>query len=244
MVNALARVKNHNGADVSSSFKVMVYQQKAPSTQISNITEQNNLNDRQVGTDIVRPINTCPSNETFIESKCTPQDDKESSLQAYSYTCRKVVEHWSVMTGEYLGRRPAYRTRQGHCEPIEMCVDGFAPNSIASCVHTSLFDDYMIDKDGQIKGMLSGKIFDVETAYAVVSKMDKSTPMGVDSLRIGAWMESSVLAKGSVQSKKCRNCVELETDKLRPDTDSLKVEATLLSTGAVAGILWLALSSG
>ena len=189
-------------------------------------------------------IDSCPGNETFIESHCTPRDNEEASLQAYGFTCRQIVNHWRAITGEYLGMVPAYRTRNGHCKPMEVCVDGFASKRIASCVHNSLFDDYMIDKDGNIKGMLSGEIFDVSKAYAVLSKKDLSTPMETDSMGIGSWVASSSLAKGSVQTKTCRDCVELETDTLQPTPDSFKLEATLLSTGAMAGILWLFLASG
>ena len=237
------RIRDHNGVDISSSFPVKVYYH-SPSTQTINKTEENNLVDRQVSTSVISVIDSCYENETFIESHCTPQDDQESPLQAYSYTCRGMIHHWHSITNQYMGRRPVYRTRSGHCEPAHVCVDGFGTKQIASCVHTSLFDDYMIDKDGNVKGMLAGEIFDVVKAFAVLSSQDKNTLIGTDSMSIDAWHNTAALAKGAVQTAKCRDCADLETGLLQPNTDSLKVQATLMSTSAVAGIVWLALSAG
>ena len=123
-------------------------------------------------------------------------------------------------------------------------MDGFGSQQIASCVHNSLFDDYMMDKDGMIKGMLHGTLFDVQKAYAVISNEEKSAAIPSKKLDIGAWNSAARRGKGTVQRKSCMNCLDLETDLLRPNTDSLRVEATLMSTGAVAGILWLAMGAG
>ena len=242
LMNASALIRDSRGADITSSFQVKVYRQ-APRTTISNITEENNLSNRQT-MQVLRLIDSCYGNETFIESHCTPNNDDEATMQAYVYTCRKTVDHWSAGTGQYLGRLPAYRTRQGSCEPMELCMDGFGDKQMASCVHTSIFDDYMMDKDGMVKGMLNGEIFDVAKAWAAMSKSDKKTPLKSKTLGIGAWNSASRGGKGNVQSKKCRNCADLETDVLRPDTDSLRLEATLMSTSAIGGILWLALGAG
>lgn len=125
-----------------------------------------------------------------------------------------------------------------------MCVDGFGPEQIASCVYTGLFDDFLIDKDGNIKGMMHGEVFDVAKAHAILSKSDKKTLIETESMSVEAWGDSVALAKGAVQTKTCRHCADLETDVLPLNTDSLRVEATLMSTGAIAGIIWLALSTG
>ena len=243
-INASALIRNRQGVDITSSFQVKVYNQ-ASRPRISNSTEENNLNNRQTQTltQVIRLINECYSNETFVESHCTPDEDEDAALGAYVYTCRKVVEHWRA-TGEYMGFAPAYQSRHGRCEPNEVCVEGFGTQQIASCVHTSLFDDYTIDKNGRIRGMLNGEVFDVAKAWAVISKTDQSTAMTSKRMGIATWNSAALGGRGTVQSKRCRNCADLETDVLAPDMDSLRLEATLMSTGAVAGILWLAMGAG
>ena len=243
-LNASALIRTRNGVDITSSFQVKVYNQ-APKPQITNLTEDNDLNDRgMAASEVVRLIMECYGNETFIESHCTPNDDEDAVLGAYVYTCRKIVDHWRATTGEYLGQIPAYQTRSGRCEPNEICVDGFGDKQIASCVHSSLFDDYTIDKDGMIKGMLQGEVFDVAKAWAAVTDKAQTKTLSSKRLGIGAWNSASMNGRGRVKRKGCRECVELETDVLPPDVDSLRVESTLMSTGAIAGILWLALGSG
>jgi len=243
IINAFAHITDRNGVDISSSFKVKVFH-KTPNTQTSNVTGGSKLHGRQAF-EVVRMVDQCHGDdETFIESHCTPDDEEEGSLSSFAYTCRRTVAHFRGITGEYLGRRPAYRTRKGQCDSSELCVDGFGSRTIASCVHAGLFDDFTLDKNGRIKGMVNGEVFDVSKAHAALTGSDQFTPLETKAMDIGAWINSASLAKDSVQTKKCRNCVELGTDMLQPAPDSLKVEATLLTAGAVAGVLWLVLSSG
>ena len=115
---------------------------------------------------------------------------------------------------------------------------------MASCVQKWAFDEYTLDGDGQVRGMLEAAIFNVKRTYAVMSKVDTRTPFEVDTYDIDAWVHGSRIEAGALQSKKCRDCMDLVTDAFEPKTDALKIEAILLTTGAAAGILWLAFMLG
>jgi hypothetical protein len=78
-----------------------------------------------------------------------------------------------------------------------------------------------------------------QAAYMVVSKDDGSTPTEVDAFDIDAWPEV-----GSMQRQECRDCMNIETEALGSDINALKAEVRLLTTGAAAGILWMALIAG
>ena len=247
-MNSTAAILDQNGVDVTSSFKIMIYHQPP------NISSDpaKNLNDRDL-TQFARLINACPAEETFIESHCAPGGDENGTLQRYRYTCRRVVDHYHAITGVFAGRRPAYRTREDNCDLEEICVDGLVTRTTAACVKHWVFDDYMVDKDGQLRGMLDGQIFNMkhldgsgieslDGAYSVMSLNDNSTSMTVDSLEIDAGVQ---VENGNVWKKRCRNCADLETDEFGPKVNSLRVEAKLLATAelAVGGVLWLALST-
>ena len=78
----------------------------------------------------------------------------------------------------------------------------------------------------------------------LVSKPDQSTPIEVDTFDV----EAEVAGNGDTASPgtvdKCRDCMDLETQQFKKGTESLKAGATMLSTGAIAGVLWLAVMSG
>ena len=80
----------------------------------------------------------------------------------------------------------------------------------------------------------------------VMSQIDGGTPIEVDTFEVGAWTDADrqMGDKKAVQSKKCRDCLDLEIDKLAPDPEHLKLEATMLTAGAIAGILWVGIMSG
>ena len=74
---------------------------------------------------------------------------------------------------------------------------------------------------------------------AVVSDLEGAAPTELDTLEIEAGKQGV-----EVEKEVCRDCLDLGTGALPQGTDSLKVEARLLTTGAVAGVLWLAVMSG
>ena len=248
ITNTTALIRDSNGVDITSSFRIKVYN-PPPARHITNLSEGNQLNGRQTGlrmTQVVKVISSCPGeNLTFVESHCAPHEDEEMPFQAFVFTCRKVVDQFRMTTGEYLGRGPIEQSFPGRCQPDELCVDGFGDAKIASCVHTALFDDYMIDKDGTVKGMLQGEIFDVGKAWAVIMKKDpENAPLKARKLGIDAWNNAALPRDRKTQRKTCVNCAEVETELLQPEINSLRLEATLMTAGAVGGILWLAMGAG
>ncbi len=78
----------------------------------------------------------------------------------------------------------------------------------------------------------------------VVSKPDLNTPLEVDKFNVEAEVIGNDDIKDSGALDKCRDCMELETQQFKKGTESLKAEARLLTTGVMAGVLWLAVMSG
>ena len=79
------------------------------------------------------------------------------------------------------------------------------------------------------------------SASMVLSDKNGTAPIEVDTFKTDAGVTGG---ETPVQSKKCRDCIDLETKPFEPDTDYLKTEVKLLTTGGAVGILWLALMSG
>ncbi len=194
-----------------------------------------------------RPMMTCP-NAGFVESHCTPENDRSGSLQSYSITCAHYVEHRDPFTGAFREGRLVHTRRPGHCGQSEICIDNLRSNwvplhpRLAVCVRKQMFDGTMYGPD---EGESMQKIDIVlekagyKSAYMVMSKDDGTTPTEVDTFNIDAWPEV-----GSMQRQKCRDCMNLETQALDSDINALKADVRLLTTGAAAGILWLALIAG
>ena len=117
----------------------------------------------------------------------------------------------------------------------------------ASCIHAELFDEWQIAKDGVHRPMLDGQIFEpVMSMFAIMSQGDEKTPMEVDKFELDAWSkaeeESSTSVTKRVQRERCRDCTEIQMNAIEKGTDSLKLEARLLtgvSTATLAGVLWL-----
>ena len=196
----------------------------------------------------IRPINICPGS-FFVESRCTPQHDTPGSLQTYSITCAEYIEHRDPNSGELQQSNLVHRHRTGYCEMTEVCMTSFGvhwpiphPRRYANCVGKSLFDGTMYGPgDGESKMRINVALQrgEYQSAYLVISQSDGTTPTEVDTFNIDTWLED-----GETRSQKCRDCMDLQTSAIAPDLKALKAEARLLTTGAAAGILWLALMSG
>ena len=240
-----ATILDHGGHDISSSFQIMLY---APPTTTSN----NSLSNRQLI--LPRPVNFCRAG-TFVMSFCTPQDHKAGSLQSYTTVCGtyEIGMQENSRSNYDIDDAPSihwsHNFRSGHCAADEICVDGFGeqefgePQSgsgsrtaMASCVRTEYFIKYINwGKNEQGDLALEGT-----SANLVASQLDLQTPMEVDTFKIDADISNHT----SGTEKKFRDCMKLRTDRFGPDTEGLKIETTLLSAGAMAGILWIALLSG
>lgn len=145
----------------------------------------------------------------------------------------------------------------GHCRDNEICVDGLGADRslsghlVASCVSTEHFvrmvgyGSNSGNKTGLRTSLVGGK------ANMMISEPDGTTPVEVDTLLIEPVIATDhsgptperLTAAHSAQSK-CRDCVDLRTEQFEKGTEGLRTQATLLTTGAAAGIMWLALLSG
>ena len=256
-VNISTTIRNHQGVDISSSFEVRIYRlsledavSKAHNTKHPPHNTTNDLNSRteRPKTQFAQLVNACPPNETLVSSHCDQEAGGDFAMQKYVYNCQRTETVYDDLTGEATGTRPLFRIRDGHCADDEMCVQIEQPALMAACVKVWLFDDFSIDKNGMVRGMLGGSTFNLENMhlYATVSGDDKTTPLGMSNFEIDGSTSSKTGAEGSageVQRFRCRNCVDLNAGAFQADTNALKVQATLASV-ATTGILWLGLVSG
>ena len=236
-----ATVLDHTGHDLTSSFRVMLYHPQAA------LDLNHSLSGRSAPRS--RPLTECPTG-IFHESFCTPENNKAGSLQSYRIICHVVVPMTytagdtanALLTGFIPDQTVKSRPRNGHCAENEICVPGRGAATsrsgrlVASCVSTQLFVEYASwDNQGQ-QGLDLGGM----SASMVLSQLDGSTPKEVDAFQI----DGAANTGNHLQKKSCRDCMELTSGEFGSGTESLDVEATLLTTGALAGLLWLAITSG
>ena len=236
-----ATILDNGGQDITSSFQIMLYH-----PQVTPITN-NSLSNRQAT--LSRPINVCSAG-AFYESFCTPEHNKAGSLQSYIIICNVVVPVFDTAEdGEiavHIGFIPNQaiesRLRNGHCAKNEICVPGLGAGisrsgrRMASCVSTQFFVKYINSGNNGQQGFDLGGM----SASMVVGQLDGTTPMEVDTFEIDAETNTG----RTMQKKTCRDCMELKSGQFGSETEALKVETTLLTTGAMAGVLWLAILSG
>ena len=128
-------------------------------------------------------------------------------------------------------------------------MNSFGPRALyyhtphhANCVRKSMFDGSMYGPgEGESKQRIN-RVLErggYQSASIIMSGSDGTTSKEVDTFNIDSWPEI-----GSKRSQKCRDCTNLQTDLIKSDIKALKAEAKLLTAGAAAGILWLALMSG
>lgn len=108
-------------------------------------------------------------------------------------------------------------------------------------------DEYQGDNSGHVGGekrrkLVHGFVLGGNQASVVFSKEDGVTPLGVKSIAMDASMGTGT----TLMEKTCRDCAELKTKTLAPNTEQLNLEASIVSTGAgiAAGVMWVALFSG
>ena len=121
------------------------------------------------------------------------------------------------------------------------------------CVSQDAFEQVNVPKDsepGELEAAEGQLPLDGAMASVVVSKGDGLTPVEVKMFDVEARISADGAGGASDtgekrwQSKKCTDCLDLETDAFAKGTDLLRMQTTLLTTGAVAGILWLLITSG
>ena len=187
----------------------------------------NSLNDRTV---TARNIDDC-RDQKFVESHCIRPEGKPHGLQSWSITC-------SNQAGVDLP------PRTGYCNADEVCINSVPSTRslgearlMAKCISQHSFNriasgesiDSSLDEEGILEA------WDSMMMGMVVSMTDGSTPMEVDTFDIEAGINPDGTAR---QSKTCRDCMDLQTDKFAAGTKLLDVQTKLMSAGL--GMLWLA----
>ena len=226
-----------------------------------------NLTNRQ--TPPSRAITTCPVPGTaFLHSYCDPETWAFGTIQRYTIVCEGDIGEWWTETAERFGvgltateanramRRPSIIQRTAFCRLDEICITTMRHTSEANCVSIVYFNQIMSSWNGaqsaleMVNTMVQGDTrhtlnFDLggTSASVIMSDTNGTTPIEVDTFDVQAGT-SGQAAPAEKQTTKCRDCIDLETDKFKPSTDFLKTDVRLLHTGALAGILWLAIMSG
>ena len=245
-----ATISDHDGNDITSSFKVMLYHEPQRVTNSS-------LTGRGLA-GLSRPINGCAGLEAreaqFVSSWCTAEEPG-GTMQTYSYQCRVGTSQTDLGRSNIVGVSITQNHRRnGRCSDEEICIDGKGRGKrrggrMAYCVGKHYFMQSILQS--QYAHVEPRMNLEGMEAVALLSQMDGATPVEVDTLYIEAGSSAGngqVTADGLAvvpgQTKKCRDCFKLDTDVFAPKTDFLKTKASLLTTGAAAGIMWLAVMSG
>ena len=171
-------------------------------------------------------------------------------MQRYTVFCREILQPPN-------GYRPGQPTHDdvapqipqthgeaGSCDDDEICVNGLyrrtGYSAVARCVKQEDFR-ILADDSGDSNVQLGNRM-----ASVVLSREDASRPLGAGSMGAAYAESGQVLTREEMelQSQTCQDCFELNTPRLAEETDKLKVEASLVTAGAVAGVVWLAVLSG
>ena len=218
------------------------YQAQSHIATNANASNIHDRGERPLGT-LVRD---CPPSLKFIESFCDPVNTEAGYLQRYKIRCQTGLRRETPITAARQRPVNSVYVRTGHCEDEEICLDVRSenpPQRFASCNGVEIFEEFKPAKNGKPQPMLNEQVFEpLVSMYGVFSQRDRRTPMEVDKVEVDTWSSKEDAGQGDVQTKSCRDCINVNTDVLAPQTDSLKVEARLLggvSAAAAAGILWL-----
>ncbi len=231
-----ATILSSSGHDITSSFQIRLFQPPIAT----------NLTGRDTAS--IHLINYCPiASESFVASYCNNIGGVQASLQSFTRICRQESGRQWRRPG---GRSP-YIPQTGFCNVNEICITltrenqlGRAP--VAACVNRVAYQTCdALQQLGASSGeeatwvrrlRLSGM-----RVWAAASQLDESTPLQMKTLEIEAGKKGSEVGR-----EVCSDCLGLRTESLPVGTESLKVEATLMTAGVgvVAGILWVAVLAG
>ena len=227
-----------------------------------------NLTNRQIPPS--RAIIACPvPNSIFVRSFCARQTPELGGLQRYTIICHgRPPSSWSeaasrlgigsiVTTGDPAPERPSIIERSGYCSFDEICITTARVTEEANCVKMAYFVSMMNTWNGAQSALAMVTIMgkgDVRkgmgfglagmSVSAIMSDIKSTMPIEVDSLRLQAGISQQANQLMDEQTTECRDCFDLDTKKMHAQTNSLSTGATLLTTGGMAGILWLAIMSG
>ena len=127
--------------------------------------------------------------------------------------------------------------------------DSSMRHTVARCIGQRRFEPIPDYNTPEGRARLYQHIMGGTSSALVVSDVDKTTPVNVQSLELDAGMAGIGRVGGQVgltSEQKCEDCLELSTGPLPIGTDTLMTEATVVGAMGVgaAGVLWLAALSG
>ena len=247
-----------NGTDITSSFRTMVYYPPkvvAPDPTPTSPDKSSTLNPRGTLTYsyLGRPIGgdgMCRSpTAEFQHSVCKRTLGLTSRVQDFLVYCQEspspqpsTANRGGPAGTSYQRHDPPVLAEEGSCWDDEICIDGiFADQgypALASCV---LEEDYNHNEDEDIEEELEGR-----GAQITVTALDGRAPMRMRNLEIEAARRGNRYGgSGRLETiRECGDCFQLKTKALAAGTTHLKMEATAMTAGAMAGILWVTVLSG
>ena len=225
-----ATVTDHDGHDISSSFKKLVYYYNP------KVTSSGGHDDGQ--DEAARPLNTCDANQgLFVESSCNYEDGVIGSIRSYTHKC---LNHKKGVRNKKFGvvEVTAYNRT---CEDQEICVNGpgregdwsTGSGITAYCVNTSAF---VASTDAELAD-LSGT-----TLTALLTSPDMRTPFMGSRIDVETEVRTSDGEEKGAVSKECVQCVSLTTEKLSSNTTSIMLSETWvmgreMALSSVIGVL-------
>ena len=129
-------------------------------------------------------------------------------------------------------------------------VPGGWGTSMAWCVQKSGFTRLAETMDEVLWKSREGMEMGGMMANAVMSDPQGLTPIKVPEMELTFAVEgagasaNSSLSHGSSKTQTCKDCFELITSDLAPETSLVTTDVKVAGTAAAVGILWLAVLSG
>ena len=251
-------VRSSNGTDVSSSFRTLVYYQS------DRVLRTSNLTDRQVLS--VRRIDSCrAAGAHFLGSLCVHSQGPEVSLWRYTVHCEIApIPMYDLFNPFNPNGGPPAEPRlfaeHGSCAEHEICVNSMPHEvhgvPVATCVDMKNFLPTPRDSEDirqGTQGQGSSTVQQIGSALQQIgakkagiafSRPDASSVIELDALEVDVGMQGHDREVGQKQQAACKDCYGMRTKIAPADADFMKIEATLMATAAMAGVIWVTIFAG
>ena len=248
--NITTMIHSADGTDVSSSFRTLVYYQPATVTHASNLTDRRDL--------LTRRIDSCrEAGAQFLGSACVHSSGDNISLWRYITHCRiNPIPMYDLFNFEP-GPQPEPRifVERGSCEP-QICVNSMPHESpgvrVATCVDPKKFlpsprkpgaIDQAAEGEGSIGPQYLLREIGKQRAGVTFSRSDASEVIELDALEVDVGVQGGE-GGGQLQQQSCKDCYGMRTKPAPEHADSMKIEATLMATAALTGVIWVTIFAG
>ena len=250
-------VHSSDGTDISSSFRTLVYYQSDPTLRTSNLT------DRQVLS--VRRIDSCKARGAdFMGSLCMHSQGTEISLSRYTVHCRMAPIPMYDLFNPFspnggLPAEPRLFAEHGACAEHEICVNSMPHEvhgvPVATCVDMKTFlptprdsEDIRQGTQGQgsiTEQQLGSKLHQIGAKKAGIafSKQDASSVIELNALEVNVGMQGHDRGV-DLKQQACKDCYGMKTQVAPAGADFMKIEATLMATAVMTGVIWVTVFAG